>query len=519
MFVRITTLQHWKSEHDAASCEDVVQADPAQGLFALADGAGTTLFSQVWARVLVEQFLQVPLLSTDPFEVEWWVRRAQEHCRQQMPPLRTPSWNVVQKLRAQGSYATLAGLRVHDCDARSLSLEFLAIGDSCLFIHKAGDRHIQTAPYTSSAEFDAAPVCLPSLPTLFERTFHRIQSYQYTIAPGDKVLLATDAVARWIISAGKGRCSDSAQSFQLVAEQTPESWPTFIENCRERGEMFDDDSTALSLSFTMDACADTHEPGSIREHRPEIRLGRKQAFVQALQEQNKELQAILYGDGTDLTLEGVSFSLQAQDEARQVADALRVVLGELRKQINSSTLVHHRRRIWAQYAALLASEACAANLRQTLTSLGVLPLPTADLALASAARTSPEEILPARQENPVLQQAGAWPILAQTSGPTHESTFTIQHSIQASLASRSIERMALSYTQLSHDVSFLTPVELEQLRLSYNFNSAFEAANDEELFNVYLQMVQSGHLSAFELNGYENERIEIIAHRKNWRRL
>jgi len=52
MFAQVTRLQYWKSEHDEQTCEDAYGESVTDGLFAVADGAGTTLFSNIWAKIL-----------------------------------------------------------------------------------------------------------------------------------------------------------------------------------------------------------------------------------------------------------------------------------------------------------------------------------------------------------------------------------------------------------------------------------------------------------------------------------
>jgi len=522
-------LQHWKSEHDAFSCEDAVRADVAQGLFVLADGAGTTLFSDVWARVLVEYFLQVPLLSNDPFEVEWWIRQAQKRYQQEVPPLPASSWSARQKARNQGSYATLAALRVLNQDTRSLQAEFLVIGDSCLLVCRAGERSLQTFPYTQAEEFDSAPICLPALLMQFDRAFHHCLLQTYTFAPGDQAVLATDAVARWIISAGKGSCSDANEAFQSVAQQTPQSWPAFVEECRQYRGMGDDDSTALCLAFTGEVELEASEPGIISSHRPEVCALRKLEFEQARAEQNKELQAIVYGDGVDLALEGLFLAPDERARARHVADALHSVLTELRRTLNSADMLASMRRVWARYASLLDAEPCAANVRQTLVQSGVLPLPLGDPQPTASAlpEASSHAALPPLPEVPSRSALTPdWSGITRAH-PSEEHTplselQTIvqvgkEPSVQKSLASKDIAQMALAYTLLPKESPFLSQFEQELLHLAYRFNTAFEAHADAILLDVYTQMNDSGYLPFFQLNGHENERIAIIVYRKELR--
>src|SRR5437762_678922 len=98
MFADVTSLRNWKTERaDLTTCEDALRADTRQGLFCVADGAGSTLFSNIWAHILVEQYQQNPLLSSDPFEMEWWIRQAQKLYRNRTPQSENLKWNARQK--------------------------------------------------------------------------------------------------------------------------------------------------------------------------------------------------------------------------------------------------------------------------------------------------------------------------------------------------------------------------------------------------------------------------------------
>ena len=61
MYAYMTSLRYWKSERvGLATCEDALRYKVQHGLFCVADGAGTTLFSNIWADILVEQFVRDP---------------------------------------------------------------------------------------------------------------------------------------------------------------------------------------------------------------------------------------------------------------------------------------------------------------------------------------------------------------------------------------------------------------------------------------------------------------------------
>lgn len=372
MFARITSLRYWNSEHTEQTCEDVWGAHTPAGLFAVADGAGTTALAGAWATLLVQQFLRLPLLSIDPFEVEWWLRRVQDQFTQQVDDAAVSDWSLLQKLH-QGSQATLATLRFVQ-SARSARAEALVFGDSCVLVGKPAEGMVEAFPLQTPADFDRPPICLPSSRQVFDRHFHLGQRKQLALVAGEVVLLATDAVARWVISRGNGRFQSVWAAFASLAGQTQASWAAFIDECRAREEMADDDCTALVLALEAEGSAGD-EVGTTSGYAPEDIAPRKQAFADALARQDAEALAILLGDGAALGTAGVSLPEREVARIRSVADALAAVLFALREAVRSNMpeAFSTTRRVWEQHAVLLASEPCARFLLQTLREKGVIP--------------------------------------------------------------------------------------------------------------------------------------------------
>ncbi len=373
MLAQVTTLRYWKSEHTAETCEDAADGNSADGLFAVADGAGTTLFADAWAHFLVQHFLAVPLMSNDPFEAEWWVRLAQEQFKQEFAAQAYTdlAWNAQQKVQSQGSHSTLATLRFSAQDATHLQAELLVIGDSCIFIYKPSTMQSLSFPLQHATDFEQAPICIPSKTGAFNRYFHQFQAQSLHLAPGDVVVIATDAVAKWIVSAGNGHYADQSTALQAISQQTTASWATFIATCRTNKEMIDDDCTALIIMLQPDDVTASIALGTTTTHSQPVREQRKQEFLQALTTNNKERVAIYYGDGNDLQAEGVSFSQQDAHQARQVADAQREVISLLRQVVDHPNVVAIMTAIWQKHAHLLYQEPCATTIRATLSRIGV----------------------------------------------------------------------------------------------------------------------------------------------------
>ena len=546
MFAQLTRLQYWKSEHTAQTCEDAYGAKLSEGMLVVADGVGTTLFSNLWARHLVDHFLAIPLLSDDPFEVEWWLRLAQEHYSQRLPAMEGMPWNVLQKVQSEGSFSTLAALCVTHSSEFVASAQLLALGDSCIFVKKANSERLSSFPLTMDSDFNQSPLCLPSKLNAFNRYFQRPKLTRVELVEGDVVVVASDAVARWLINAGNGTYASREAAFELLLEQTPASWERFVWQGRERSELNDDDCTALIMRLHSHSDFPDSEPlGYSYEHSEAIRAQRVQDFSQAVEMQNKELTALYYGDGQDLELEGVIFSTEQQQLVRQVADALREVLQVLRREINQPQAAAKLEPLWRRYAFLLAMEPCAASLRKTLERLGVNIAPPPRGTTAEMVALSPRLIAQRRQnelkftfksrEQLTLEQqlrralrtnedsaiASAYeqvrlsPYAAEVFAALHNEE-RMQQALrreaarlrkQRAFASKSIERIAVASESLTRDDLLLSADELRIATLARRLLLAYRNDDAVALVAAADELQQLPIRDALVLTVFEEERL------------
>lgn len=395
MFVQVKALQYWKTDHkDMDGCQDACSVDATRGLFAIADGAGTTLFPAIWARILAGHFVAIPLMSDNVFEVEWWVRLAQEQYKTRIPALeQLRDWSVQQKAQNQGSDSTLATVRVSSIDPASSSAqtELLVFGDSCVIIGNTQSGRIDKSfVLQHPSEFGQAPICVPSTLKFFNRDFHRCSITPFRLELHHRVILATDAVAKWILSGGSH--SDTWDAFQEVCALSTDDWPDFIDRCRQSGQMVDDDATALVLQLREDAGNDSVPLNATTAHDPDVVQGRKEAFEKARQDKNSELIAVYYGDGKDLE-SLVNVTDEEIGHARKVAHALKEVMRVFRQAQNSANLAAQVEPLWRQYGHRLQNERCADNLRATLQRNGInLTLPGQATAPSPAGNVIPPMI-------------------------------------------------------------------------------------------------------------------------------
>src|SRR6266487_309630 len=242
MDAQLTLLRQWKSEYDQQSCEDAAAWDLGRGLLAVADGAGSASFSDLWAKILTSQFISTPLLSADPFELEWWLSLAQRQFASEAPDPEGLDPAYARKAR-EGSYAALATLRVIRADRASADAHLLAVGDACTFHLPAGSDRLLAFPKDAGGSANEHPVLLPT--RRFDRDFHRPAEGRIGLRAGDVVALSTDAVARWILTAGQGRLPGDTAAFRAVIACPPDAGARFVADARAEAELEDDDSTIL----------------------------------------------------------------------------------------------------------------------------------------------------------------------------------------------------------------------------------------------------------------------------------
>jgi hypothetical protein len=347
MFAQTITLTQEKGEHTPLTYEDAPLAHPDQGLFALADGAGTTLFSREWARFLVQQYISTPFFSANPFELQWWIELAQKGFAKQELDVTSLPWTLQKKAR-EGSASTFAALCITSVQAASVSAQAFVLGDTCIFIGKEATQTVHAFPLLETAEFEKAPNCFSSLPRKFSRSHHRCLSHQVQLCGNDIIILATDAVARWLLS--HTDASTRWRAFQGLAGMSETTWGPFIIGCRERREMADDDSTIIVVRFHA---GKRGEPIGITSSIDDQMIAQRHSeFLEAMNEGDKERMAVVYGDGRAFTRAKFKISQEMIEDARLVADALNEVRQMYFMTANRHDASMQIERTWRKHEAL-----------------------------------------------------------------------------------------------------------------------------------------------------------------------
>jgi len=237
------SVLHWtcalpKAREEASSYEDAaavsVEQWPVCG--AVADGATESVFARTWAKRLVRGIVQKEATTAEALHdiLPDWQAEWQDGVTERAADR---PWYVGAKA-AEGAFAAVLGLSLHpDGQWRAVS-----VGDCCLF-HLRDGAVQQTWPFDTPDAFTNRPALVPSRS---DREAPAPETMSGTWEPEDRFLLATDAVAAWLMD------DDPA----AVSALRPDAAQERIKAARAEGELRNDDATLLVLELTASPEAD-----------------------------------------------------------------------------------------------------------------------------------------------------------------------------------------------------------------------------------------------------------------------
>jgi hypothetical protein len=209
---------------------------------AVADGASTTAFSGLWARLLVEAFGKGELTGPDLEPGLPSLRRAWLAAVTSKPL----PWHGEAKVR-RGAYSTLLGLSLKAQDATGAGRwASVATGDSCL-VHMAKDSVRCLFPLDCSEAFQADPHLVGSRSDAEPLGPETVRLTEGSWEPADLFYLMTDALACWFIREkenGRRPWSD----FELLCNAGDRaSFAELVTALRDNKALRNDDVTLLRV--------------------------------------------------------------------------------------------------------------------------------------------------------------------------------------------------------------------------------------------------------------------------------
>lgn len=190
-------LQRPKVGESAAEMQDAGGADAARGLAAIADGATDSAFQRLWAELLVQGWLEQPPPSSGHAVVEVWLAARRAAWWAAVPWARLP-WHGHNKAQGVGALATFLGAA---WDGEGWAVELFGVGDCGALVVGAEPTLHRGWPHEASDAFNSTPALLSSLRAPeAEGWAERVDAARLELAPGELLLLCTDAAFAWLLA-------------------------------------------------------------------------------------------------------------------------------------------------------------------------------------------------------------------------------------------------------------------------------------------------------------------------------
>lgn len=255
MHIQMVVFYAPKQGNDEREWEDGAAGscgDPSTGRnprFAVADGATEGFGSARWAEQLVAGFVgpdqgngggEPPALRPDA--LHRWLEFMQTRWHQD--PRAEGATDLERlKLARVGSFATLLGCELSGLDGPQARWDAVALGDTVLF--HVRNQQVQQFPRIAAEEFGFNPDGVPTRPEALAGMIKRLAVSGGDLAAGDRLYLATDALAQWMVAVDT---RDRRSLWTTLATlDHPATFRQLVADRRCAGEMKNDDVTLMRV--------------------------------------------------------------------------------------------------------------------------------------------------------------------------------------------------------------------------------------------------------------------------------
>ncbi|AFY83370.1 protein phosphatase 2C domain-containing protein [Oscillatoria acuminata] len=240
--VEIRRFQIPKQGLTEAECEDKSALSSTEGRLrvAVADGATESLFSDIWAELIVNSYVDK---GAEIFNIGSLQSLSQAFLHTasklilQMPETR--HWFMYEKLE-RGSHVTFVAAEFYNPE----TMEVLAVGDSCIFWRNEENGNVEMLPELSAEDFGVFPASICSLQKTWQNLESKIVKKEVHLHNGFQVILCTDALACWLVKALQQDPFVWEKLFQLSDSI---SFTNFIDSLRSQKEIRNDDVTLVLI--------------------------------------------------------------------------------------------------------------------------------------------------------------------------------------------------------------------------------------------------------------------------------
>ncbi len=231
-----------KEAESPDDCQDACDQNDEKGCYAIADGATRSFFPKEWATLLVEHFCKNTDLSSAKADWRGWIGPIQQKWYEQIKEKvkERSLFYLTNSFNSQESaVSTFIGIEFNKDNG---AWEAMIVGDSCLF-HES-DFKFKSYLIENSAGFTNRPEAFAS----FAKDNHFEPSFESGRAnPGDTFILATDALAKWVLEHKEAGELEAALT-SLRELKTDEQFYQFVHKARhDKASRLVNDDVALML--------------------------------------------------------------------------------------------------------------------------------------------------------------------------------------------------------------------------------------------------------------------------------
>ncbi|RSS45669.1 hypothetical protein [Streptomyces sp. WAC08241] len=264
-----------KTGSSSDECEDaidVLSPPDASSLFAaVSDGASESLLAGAWARQLAHgAVMSMAAADEEPGgreddlsrafvedllarTVDQWDGYISDYQAERAARGRPIAWYEQPGLD-KGAFATLVAVHMRAAPAvpetsgaaRCWVWRAFALGDSCLF-HLRDDRLVTSFPITDSHDFGITPQLLGSRNRDAGLIADRVSTATGELYAGDELLLATDALAAWLLSHPEIDSGGAGKQLGNLADLDRELFAEWVQSERDKSRMRNDDVALIRM--------------------------------------------------------------------------------------------------------------------------------------------------------------------------------------------------------------------------------------------------------------------------------
>ena len=227
-----------KGSEEAKINQDAFAISSDERIFTIADGVSGAPFSQIWSNKVVEKFIEKPFGSDlNEQKLKDWLEDIRKEWESEIDQ-RKSSKMILHRAKEVGGSTTFLGMIIQEMKKKYQKLQLFGIGDTNMFLIR-NKRIKYSFPVTSVESFTDQTIGLCSIDNASQKI---PELKEFNAKRGDIVILATDALAKWIF-----KSANLGQSPWNKILKNKNDIANFIDRLRDAKKIDDDDTTCIII--------------------------------------------------------------------------------------------------------------------------------------------------------------------------------------------------------------------------------------------------------------------------------